>query len=96
MSRVWGIMGEKYVNTVKFDSKTTAPTKVRRSKAEYSDYTKAKTLTSWLYLKYNMSYKTFRRKKPERRSALRDEFLLDTGTEDKSEQKREGSPAAGC
>jgi hypothetical protein len=54
-------------------------TPIKRSKVEYTDYTKATSLTSWLFLKYDMTYKQFRNKSKSRRNALREEYKSDTG-----------------
>ncbi len=43
-----------------------------------TNYTKASSLTDWLFLKYDMSYKTYRHKSRYRRFELKEEFLLDT------------------
>ncbi len=40
---------------------------------------KASSLSSWLFLKYDMSYKTFSRKSKARKDALRREFEEETG-----------------
>jgi len=75
---------DKYMNTNKYSSDVTNPTKVIRSKAEEVHPEKAKSLTSWLFLKYNMSYKAYRKKSKERRDALRDEYMQETGNTFKS------------
>ena len=76
MSRVRA--DEKYLNLPKHDPETTQPSKIIRSKGLNYDYTKATSLSSWLFLKYNMSYKQFRKKSKNKRNALREEFLEDT------------------
>lgn len=53
--------------------------KMTRIKDPNPDYRKAATLSSWLFLKYDMSYKTYRRKSANRRQELREEFKKDTG-----------------
>lgn len=71
--------GNKYVNENKYNHSVTDTPKMQRSKAEKTDFTKAKTLSSWLFLKYDMSYKTYRNKSKARRAELREEYLSDTG-----------------
>lgn len=68
----------KYMNTNKYSSSVTAPSKMTHIKGPDADYTKASFLTDWLYLKYDMSYKTYRNKSRNRRLELKGEFLLDT------------------
>ena len=70
---------DKFMNTNKYPASVTNTGKLERSKAEYTDYTKANTLTSWLFLKYDMSYKTYRNKSKVRRDGLRQEYIEDTG-----------------
>ena len=50
-----------------------------RSKGPNPDYRKAVTLSLWLFLKYDMSYKIYRGKSVKRRKELRMEFEKDTG-----------------
>ena len=50
-----------------------------RSKGDFVDYTKATSLSSWLFLKYDMPYKTYRNKSKGKRLELKDEYLKDTG-----------------
>ena len=50
-----------------------------RMKGEHPNFTKAETLSSWLFLKYDMTYKTFQGKSKKRRDALRAEYEEDTG-----------------
>lgn len=40
---------------------------------------KATTLSSWLFLKYDMSYKTFARKSKAKKDELRQEYVNETG-----------------
>lgn len=68
----------KYMNTNEYSSSVTAPSKMTRIKGPDADYTKASSLTDWLFLKYDMSYKTYRNKSRNRRLELKEEFLLDT------------------
>ena len=67
------------MNTAKYDSSITGVSKMIRIHSENEDYHKARTLSSWLFIKYNMSYKTFRNKSKNRREELRAEFETDTG-----------------
>lgn len=53
--------------------------KVKRFIEGPGDYTKTRTLTDWLFVKYGISYKTYRNKSPNRRNELRKEFEEDTG-----------------
>ena len=68
----------KFVNTSKYDSKITNPSKKVRIHHENEDYHKATTLSQWLFVKYNMSYKSYRNKSNKRRNELRKEFEIDT------------------
>ena len=61
----------KYMNDTKYPASVTNPSKMVRIKGENSDYTKASTLNDWLFLKYDMSYKTYRSKSKARRDELR-------------------------
>lgn len=63
--------GNKYMNTNKYDISVTRPSKAVRIHGEGEDYHKAKTLSSWLFIKYDMSYKTYRNKSKSRRNELR-------------------------
>lgn len=71
--------GNKYMNTAHYDSSVTGPSKTVRIHCEGENYHKAKTLSRWLFVKYDMSYKTFRNKSKNRRDELRREFEEDTG-----------------
>lgn len=77
MSRVR--IGDKFMNTPRYDSSVTGPSKKVRIHHEGEDYHKAKTLSQWLFVKYDMSYKSFRNKSKERRDELRSEYEADTG-----------------
>lgn len=70
--------GNKWGNDIKHTPEEVAPSKIVRKKLEQVDYTKATTLSSWLFLKYDMSYKQYRNKSPKRRQELKEEFLNDT------------------
>lgn len=70
--------GQKYLNLSKYNQGLTCATKIQRTVGEKADYTKAKTLSSWLFLKYGISYKQYRNKSATRRSALREEYAADT------------------
>jgi len=69
----------KYMNTNTYPPHIINPSKMVRIKTEHSDYTKASNLTDWLFLKYDMTYKTFRNKSKKRRDELRLEYEQDTG-----------------
>lgn len=85
MSRV-NKPGNKFMNTAKYDSSVTGPSKMIRIHCEGEDYHKAKTIAQWLFVKYDMSYRTYRSKSKNRRDELRAEFEADTGV---SLKKRE-------
>ena len=88
MSRV--NVGQKYMNEPRHSVDITGPFKVVRSKAESVDFTKASSLTSWLFLKYDMTYHTYRNKSKARREALRVEYMADTGNETIGPRRDEG------
>lgn len=69
----------KFMNTAKYDSSITGPSKMVRIHSDNEDYHKAATLSHWLFVKYDISYKTYRNKSKNRRNELRNEFELDTG-----------------
>lgn len=69
----------KYVNTTKYDASVTGPSKMVRIHSETEDYHKASSLSSWLFMKYDLSYKTYRNKSKARREQLREEYCRDTG-----------------
>lgn len=77
MSRVHG--HNKFMNTTHYDSSVTGPSKMTRIHSPNEDYHKASTLSSWLFMKYNMSYKTYRNKAKARRDESRAEYNADTG-----------------
>ena len=66
------------MNTAHYDSSVTGPSKTVRIHCEGEDYHKARTLTQWLFVKYDMSYKTFSSKSKKRKDELRQEFEEDT------------------
>ena len=76
MSRVMD--GNKFVNENKYPPSVTNVSKMVRIHHEGEDYHKATTLSAWLFAKYDISYKTFRRKSKDRRDELKEEFLKDT------------------
>lgn len=77
MSRVH--KGQKWCNMPKHDASVTNPSKMIRIHSENEDYHKASSLSSWLFMKYDMSYKTYRNKSKARRDELRKEYEEDTG-----------------
>ena len=77
MSRVMK-PGNKFMNTTKYPPRVTNPSKVKRIKGENPNPSKAKSLTDWLFLKYDMSYKTYRNKSKKRRDELRQEYESET------------------
>ena len=76
MSRVKGY--NKFVNTVCYDSSVTNTSKMARIHHEGEDYHKCITLSHWLFVKYDMTYKTYRNKSKNRREQLKEEFHNDT------------------
>lgn len=70
---------EKFMNSTKYDSSVTNAPKMVRIHSENEDYHKCKTLAHWLFVKYDISYGTFRNKSKKRRDELREEFKQDTG-----------------
>lgn len=70
--------GQKYMNTPKNEGEQN-PSKITRTMGDSADYRKAGTLSSWLFLKYNMKYSTYKSKSKARKQALRDEYYKDTG-----------------
>ena len=76
MSRVHG--HNKFMNTTHYDSSVTGPSKMTRIHSPNEDYHKASSLSSWLFMKYDMSYKTYRYKAKARRDELRAEYNADT------------------
>lgn len=81
--------GNKFMNTSSYDSSVYGPSKKVRIHCEGEDYHKTKTLSQWLFVKYDMSYKTFRNKSKNRRNELRKEFEADTGVVLGAKSKRE-------
>lgn len=79
----------KYMNTTKYDSSVTGPSKKVRIHFEGEDYHKTKTIAQWLFVKYDMSYKKYRNKSKNRRNELRLEFEADTGVDLKEREKAE-------
>lgn len=77
MSRVHG--HNKFMNATRYDSSVTGPSKMTRIHSPNEDYHKASSLSSWLFMKYDMSYKTYRNKTKARRDELRAEYNADTG-----------------
>lgn len=71
----------KFMNTTKYNSNVTGPSKTVRIHSENEDYHKASTLSSWLFMKYDMSYKTYSNKSKNRKNELRAEYVADTGNE---------------
>lgn len=70
--------GNKFMNTSKYPPSVTGPSKMVRIHHEGEDYHKASTLSQWLFIKYNISYKTFRNKSWAQRNELKREFFADT------------------
>ena len=66
------------MNTSKYDQSVTGPSKMTRIHSENEDYHKASTLSAWLFMKYDKSYKWFRNKSSNCREELRAEYDKDT------------------
>lgn len=69
----------KFVNSVLYENLVYSSSKVTHVHHESDDYYKVKSLSDWLFVKYNISYKTFKNKSKKRRDELRAEFEADTG-----------------
>ncbi len=87
MSRVHG--RNKFVNTPHYDSSVTGPSKMVRIHFDGEDYHKASTLSAWLFMKYDMSYKTYRKKSRARRAELKEEYAEDTGNDIRTREEQE-------
>lgn len=70
---------QKYMNVSGRRHGEVNPSRVRRYKDSPTDYHKATSLTSWLFLKYGLTYTQFRNKSSAARYALRSEYTEDTG-----------------
>lgn len=68
----------KHMNTPKGDERCN-PGPVVIVQPAQGDYTKARTFPTWRKLKYGMSTKSFSRKSPAKKAALRAEYHEDTG-----------------
>lgn len=75
MSRVW--TGQKHIN-IAHKSDFCTVSKMKRLHFKGEDYHKAVSLSQWLFMKYDMLYKTFRRKLKKRRDELKNEYREDT------------------
>lgn len=69
----------KWCNMPKHSSEFYNALPMIRSKGPDVHPEKAATLSSWLFLKYDMSYKSFSRKSKSRKDALRKEYESETG-----------------
>lgn len=67
---------------------------IRTGKAPNEDYCESETLTEWLRLKYNMSYKSYRREPKSEREMYRIEYMLDTGRDLPDMTSREANAVA--
>ena len=70
---------DKFVNTAHYDNSVYEPSKMVRIHCDGEDYHESTTFSSWLFVKYDTSYKTYRNKPKKRRKELRAEFEADTG-----------------
>ena len=68
----------KFMNANKYPSSVTGTSKTTRIHHDGEDYHKASTVSQWLFVKYNMSYKAYRNKSKARRDELKKEFFQDT------------------
>lgn len=68
----------KFMNENHYDNSVYGPSKKVRIHHEGEDYHKAATLSQWLFVKYDISYKTFRNKSKAKRDELRKEYEEDT------------------
>ncbi len=80
---------DKFANTDKPSSPITVSSKIARAKVLDADYTKASTLAEWLFLKYGMSYKAYRRKSRDRRLMLKEEYVEDTEADIRTPEERD-------
>lgn len=76
MSRVH--TGQKFVNMPEYHGSVINASTMIRIHANGEDFHYASSLSSWLFIKYNMSYETYRHKSRHRREELRKEYLEDT------------------
>lgn len=81
------------MNENRYPASVTNLSKMVRLKGENADYTKASSLTDWLFLKYDMSYKAYRNKSRNRRDELRVEYMEDTGREYFTKREQEEAEA---
>ena len=70
--------GNRFMNTNKYPLTVTGTSKMVRIHLDGEDYHYASTLSQWLSIKYDMSYKTYRNKSKTRRDELKREFFHDT------------------
>ena len=70
--------GNRFMNTNKYPLTVTGTSKMVRIHLDGEDYHYASTLSQWLSIKYDMSYKTYRNKSKTRRDELKREFFQDT------------------
>lgn len=70
---------QKYMNVSGRQHGDVNPSRVRRCKDGPTDFHKATSLTSWLFLKYGLTYKQFRNKSSADQYVLRAEYTEDTG-----------------
>ena len=61
---------DKFANTAHYDNSVYEPSKMVRIHCDGDDYHKSTTFSSWLFVKYNTSYKTYRNKSKKRREEL--------------------------
>ena len=85
MSRVFP--NNKYLNLPRNFPEYYAPKEISFTRGDHGDYTKARTLTRYLFLRYGMSYKTFKEKSARRRNKIREEYYNITGQKPKSDVK---------
>lgn len=78
--------GNKYCNSPPYKESVYGLSKMVRIHWEDEDYHKARTLSHWLFTKYDMSYKTYRNKSKARRDELRAEFRADTNYDERHKE----------
>ena len=57
------LSSDKFVNTAHYDNSVYEPSKMVRIHCDGEDYHESTTFSSWLFVKYDTSYKTYRNKR---------------------------------
>lgn len=79
MSRVRKLKN-KYMNSSSYSSYITNTSGKKSIHSETEDCHKCKTLSYWLFVKYDMSYGAYRNRSANRREELRAEFRRNIGS----------------